>query len=270
MAGGRNGFHWDSIPLKKLRISASNVRQRDITADIDELTRSLELYGLQQPIVVQESAEDDLYEIVIGQRRYLAAKQLGWKEIDARVLTKPLDPYHAKIVSFSENVQRRDLAPRDKADVCKMMLDELGSVADVADELGISQPTVRKWLGYAAVPDELKKMVEAREITVPQAMTISQHVPSPRKAVSIARRMVDMRVPKSHRDRIVAAAEEMPDAPVDMIFTRAEEKKVEKRILIVLPAKWSRAMDRASRQLRLPPTDIARDAVIEWLETRRF
>lgn len=269
MPSGQNGFRPESIPLDRLVVSESNVRHRDPFAEIDELARSLELYGLQQPIVVQE-LNDGRYEILIGQRRFHAAKQLGWGRIDARVVTEPLDPFQAKIVSFSENVQRRDLAPRDKADVCKMMLDKLGSVSDVSRALGITEPTVRKWLGFWAVPDELKAMVDQRTISAPQAMTIAQHVPNEDKAVSIARRMVQMKAPKAHRDRIVAAAEEFPNAPVEMIFDRANEKRLEKRILVVLPEKWALAMDRASKALELEPTDIARDAVIEWLEVRRY
>ncbi len=267
--GHTNGFRPESIPLDRLVVSQSNVRHRDIVADIDELARSMELYGLQQPIVVQEIG-DGRYEIVIGQRRYLAAKQLGWERIDARVCTTPLNPFQARVVSFSENVQRRDLAPRDKADVCRLMLDELGSVRGVARHLGISEPTVRKWLGFAAVPDDLKAMVDAKEITAPQAITIAQHIADESKAVSIARRMVQIKAPKAHRDRIIAAIEEVPDGPVDVIFRRAEEKRLEKRILVVLPEKWALAMDRASRELELEPTDIARDAVIEWLEVRRY
>ncbi len=269
MSNGENGFRPESIPLDKLVVSEWNARHRDVIAGIDELARSLQLYGLQQPIVVQELA-GGRYEILIGQRRYLAAKELGWERIDARVVTTPLDPFRARVISFSENVQRRDLAPRDKADVCKQMLDQLGSVRAVARELGISEPTVRKWLGYAAVPENLKAMVDAREITAPQAITIAQHVPDEDKAVSIAQKMIEMKAPKAYRDRIVAAAEELPDAPVDMIFNRAEEKRFEKRILVVLPEKWALAMDRASRALQLEPTDIARDAVVEWLESRRY
>src|SRR5206468_1759979 len=98
------------------------------------------------------------YEILIGQRRYLAAKQLGWTHMPARVLSSSLDDLDAKILSLSENVQRRDLAPRDKADACVYLVGQLSSRQAVAQRLGVSEATVRRWLGYAAVPESLKAM----------------------------------------------------------------------------------------------------------------
>lgn len=183
MKDSQNGYRSEEIEVKKLAVSNSNVRRREITAGIKELAASMDQYGLQQPIVVQEVA-DDRYEIIIGQRRYWAAVELQWERIPARVRTQPLDPFQAKIVSFSENVRRRDLAPRDKADVCRMMLDELGSVTLVAQRLGIGEPTVRKWLGYYAVPEGLKRLVEQEKISVPMATRLAQYVPEESSAYS--------------------------------------------------------------------------------------
>src|SRR5207244_5520739 len=103
----------------------------------------IERHGLQQPIVVQR-VPGGKYEILIGQRRYLAYKQLRRKKIRAKIIATR-DPLAAKILSYSENVQRRDLAPRDKAEVCTYLLNELGSIRAVADEIGVSEQTVRKW-----------------------------------------------------------------------------------------------------------------------------
>lgn len=261
-------YSFVKLPLNKLVVSDSNVRKRDSIADVDELAQNMRLYGLQQPIVVQPMG--DRFEILIGQRRFLAAKDLGWTEIDARVRTHPLSDFDARVVSFSENVQRRDLAPRDKADVCQMMLDKLGSPAAVAKQLGVTEPTVRKWLGFAAVPEELKVMVEAKQLSVPTAMRLFQSVADNEKAVAIATRMIEMKAPKSHQKRIIAETEEAPGRPINTIFRRAEEARHEKRIYIILPDKWALAMDRASERLQTDASDIARDAVIEWLEVRRY
>ena len=126
------------IPLADLDISELNVRRREITADLDDLIQSLDRFGLQQPIVVMPKG--DRFSIVTGQRRYLAAKHLGWDEIHALVLAEPLDDVDATIISFSENIQRRELSAQDKADACSFLMERLGSVREVAKELGISQP----------------------------------------------------------------------------------------------------------------------------------
>lgn len=256
------------VPMDKLEISESNVRHRDITADLDSLAHSMQTIGLQQPIVVQEKGES--YEILIGQRRYLAAKQLRWNQIPARVVARHIDELEAKVLSFSENVQRRELSPRDKADACKYLLEKLGTVKEVADHLGVSEQTVRKWLQYAVVPDRLKSMVEADQITRQVATRIAQHVPDEARAAAIAQRIVDLKPSKPERDRILEAVEEFPDRSAEVILDRAQETRIRKEITFVLPERWAVAIDKAARELGADPTDIARSATIEWLEAREY
>ena len=75
---GTNGHSYDEIPLRQLFVSDPNVRHREVNADIDQLAQSMRRYKLQQPIVVQEKGTDSdglpRYEIIIGQRRFLAAQ----------------------------------------------------------------------------------------------------------------------------------------------------------------------------------------------------
>ncbi len=207
---------------------------------------------------------------MIGQRRYLAAKQLGWPDIYARITKEDLNEFDAKVASFSENVQRRDLSPRDKADTCLYLLERFQTPRAVAQYLGISEQTVRKWLGYAVVWEGLKELVDRRIITRAMAMRLFQHVPDEEKAIALGLRIGQMRPAKAHRDRILAAIEESPDSSVDAILRRADEKKYQIKITFVLPEKWALAIGRAAKHLEINPSDIARDATIEWLQMLRY
>lgn len=255
--------HYEQIPLLDLEISMSNVRRRETTADIDDLAFSMKQYGLQQPIVVQKRGEK--HEILIGQRRFLAAQLLGWDTIDARVLPQPLDELQAKIVSFSENAQRRDLSPKDKADVCSYLFNQLGSTRAVAEQLGVSETTVRRWLGYSGVPEPVKALVSNGSITRPTATRIWEAVPDEGRAVAIATRIAEMRPPAAQRGRILDAAEEYSDRPVDVIFRMAEEERTQREITFVLPPKWASALDRAMEETAREAADIAQEATIDWL-----
>lgn len=260
---------YDTVALDKLVISDSNVRRHAITADVDELARNIDMHDLQQPIVVWE--KDGKFEILIGQRRYLAAKQLGWKDIPARILDEPLDEMEAKVASFSENTLRRDLEPRDKADVCQYLYDNLGSsVRAVAEHVGVSEPTVRKWLGYAAVPEPLKVLVEEGGITRGQAQRLWAGVPDEAKAVEVGQLITEKKPPPQDQSRIITAAEELPSRSIETIIERAEELKTLVDIHFILPEQWSRAMDMASKRLDREASDIARDATIEWLDKAGF
>ena len=255
------------VALENLDISELNVRRREITADLDELASSLQEFGLQQPIVVEPKGER--FSIVIGQRRYLAAKQLGWERISAIVLPRSLDRVEAILYSFSENIQRRDLSAQDKADACLYLRAELGSVAAVAKALGVTQPTVRKWLGYAAVPEAIKGFVGSNGLTVPQAIRIAQNVDDEQTAIDIARRVAEKPV-KAERDRVLESVEELPGRSIETIFRRAEEKQHQKEITFVLSESSARAIDEAAQERSTEANEIAMTATIQWLQDNRY
>jgi len=267
-AAGESG-EYQKIPLDQIEIGESNVRRRDITVDLDGLAYSMDKFGLQHPIIVQPiNAISGKYEVVVGQRRYLAAKQLGWERIDTKIKEERLNEFDAKVLSFSENVQRRDLSPRDKSDTCSYLLDQLKSPRKIAEHLGITEQTVRKWLGYALVPEMLKRLVDRKLIKVSVAIRLAQFIPDEAKAIAIAMRIVG--APKTHIDRVLESMEESPESSVEAIFRRAEELKRRKKIIFILPEKWSYAMARAVDQLGMTPNEIARDATIEWLQMTRY
>ena len=255
------------IPLEALDISELNVRRREITADLDDLIQSLDRFGLQQPIVVMPKG--DRFSIVTGQRRYLAAKHLEWNTIPALVLEEPLDDVDATIISFSENIQRRDLSARDKADACFFLMERLGSVREVATELGISQTTVRKWLGYAGVPESVKAFVQPGKLTVSQATLISNTIGDEAIAVAVAEHLSNEPV-KANRDRILDSAKELPGRSASAIFRRAEELRTPTRILFELTESFARAMEEAANDTSTDANDLAKAATIQWLEDNRY
>lgn len=265
---GNRSNGYPRIPMDLLDISDDNVRKREITTDLDELVHSIDTIGLLQPIVVLPKG--DRYQIIIGQRRFLAAKQLNWPDIPARIETRDLNQLEMKVLSFTENIQRRELSARDKADSCRFLLDSLLTIRAVAQHLGITEQTVRKWIGYAAVPEGLKEMVEEKLITRPVAVRISQHVTDEQQAVDVARKFAEIRPVGEASARFLDAVEEFPDRPVSVIERRAEETRVQTEITFVLPERWANAINEASTEMDSQPNDIAKDATIEWLEQRRY
>ena len=255
------------LPLEEIDISEFNVRRREITADLDELARSLDRFGLHQPIVV--ARKGDRFAVVVGQRRYLAAKQLGWDQIPALLLSQPTERVQATILSLSENIQRRDLSARDKSDAFVSLREALGSVAAVAEAVGVTTQTVRNWLGYAAVPEPIKEFVQEGGLTRDQATRIVRHVEEPQAAVEIARRVSAAPV-KDQRERILESARELPGRPAATILRRAEQKQREKRITFVLPESSALAMEQAESELGTEASDIAMNATTGWLQDNGY
>ena len=255
------------LPMDELDLSEFNVRRREITANLDELAASLDQYGLQQPIVVAPKGER--FAVVVGQRRYLAAKQLGWENIPALVLSRSLERIEATIFSFSENIQRRDLSARDKADACSFLRQEFGSAHAVARTLGVSDQTVRKWLGFAAVPDSVKEFVRPKGLTVQQATSIAQNVEDEQIAIDIARRVAEMSL-KEDRARVLESVAELPGRSVETILRRAEEKHDQRVIHFILTESSAHAIDAAAQDHSTDAHEIAMSATIQWLQDNRY
>ena len=255
------------IKLSELDISPSNVRKQNVTADLDSLAASLQEFGLLQPIVVH--ASDGRYTIIVGQRRYLAARQLGWESIPAFVLNRPFDQEQSTILSLSENIQRRDLSARDQADACAYLLEQLGTISRVAEVLAISPTTVRRWLGYRAVPEPIKTFVDAGRLSRGQATRIASHVENEETAVAIAARVASENNPVL-RARVLESADELPGRSAETIFHRAEEKSRELRLTIHLPETAALAMGRASNVEQIEPEEIVLNATLQWLTDNRY
>ena len=255
------------LPLEELDISEFNVRRREITADIDELAESIGTFGLYQPIIV--TRKGDRYAVLIGQRRYLAAKQLGLDQIPALILTHTPERVQATVLSLSENVQRRDLSQQDKTDACVYLREQLETNQAVAEAIGVAPQTVRNWLGYAAVPEPIKEMVHIGGLSVQQATNITKSIEDEETAIEIARRVSDV-VVKEERDRILESAKELPGRSAGTILRRASEKRAEKRITFILPESSALAMERAENDRATEASDIAMSATTQWLQDNGY
>lgn len=88
--------------------------------ELEELSASIKLYGILQPLIVKKV--DSKYEIIAGERRWRAAKNIGLKEIP--VVVREYDAQKSKEISIIENIQRADLNPIEEAMAYKSLIDE--------------------------------------------------------------------------------------------------------------------------------------------------
>ncbi|MHC4400856.1 MAG: ParB/RepB/Spo0J family partition protein [Planctomycetota bacterium] len=258
-------FQYKPIPMENIEVSPENARKEDVDEGLDELVRSIDEIGLQQPIVVYK--HKGRFRVLIGQRRFLAFKRLGLEEIPALVRSIH-DKTQAAILSFSENIQRLDLGYRDKMRVAVLLLKELKTVAKVAERLGVSPQTVRNWLGYAGVPEGLKKLVDQGKISPTTARQISRSVPDERKAVEIARRVKEEPT-SDRRTMLIDTARQNPGKSVRVIADLAKKQKYSKVTLNLTP-RLAGALEAACRDYDSERSDIATAALEEWLGKRGF
>ncbi len=151
------------IELDKIVPNRYQPRREFSDDSIKELAETLDKNGLLQPIVVREDGEDH-YEIIAGERRYRAAKSLGWETIPA--IVKNMDDDQAASLALIENLQREDLNPIDEAKAYTnlMKLNDLTQTA-LAKDMGKSQSYVANKLRLLKLDDDVQKALIEGKIT---------------------------------------------------------------------------------------------------------
>jgi len=254
------------LPLDRIDVGLSNVRRTNLQEGIHDLASSIREIGVQQPVVVIKKG--DRYDLIIGQRRYLACRQLGLSEIPA-LITAVRNDTEAIVKSFSENIHRLDLDYRDKMQVANELVTKLGSVDEAAKHIGVSNQTIKNYLGYAAVPEAIKQMVDTGDLSAATAVSIAKNIPDEGKAVRIAKKIKE--TPRSEERRnIIDIARENPSKDIEGIVRAAKERSLMRKITIHVTPKVFEAIHLASKRYGTDREDVVKEAVVEWLQSKGF
>lgn len=135
------------------------------------LAASIEARGVLQPILVRRSQEAGRYTIIAGERRWRAAQRAGLHKIPA--LIKDVELGVSAEMALIENVQRVDLNPMEEADAYQRLSDLYGKKpTEIADAVGKSRSHVANMMRLTALPDEVRAMVMAGELTMGHARAL--------------------------------------------------------------------------------------------------
>ena len=133
--------------------------------NLDELTNSIKERGVIQPIIVRKSEDQrNKYEIIAGERRWLAAQNAGLHEVPV-VVTEAND---LKSLEFAivENVQRQDLNPIEEAQGYQRLINEFSYDQEkVARFIGKSRSHVTNCIRLLSLPREVTELVESNKIS---------------------------------------------------------------------------------------------------------
>ena len=156
--------------INKLSISdlVRNKYQPRKTIDkvnLDELTNSIRQRGIIQPIIVRKHKDrNSKYEIIAGERRWLAAQNAGLHEVP--VVITEADDLKALEFAIVENVQRHDLNSIEEALGYQRLMDEFSYDQEkVAKFIGKSRSHVSNCLRLLNLPDEVIKLIETNKLS---------------------------------------------------------------------------------------------------------
>lgn len=258
---------FENIALTKLEPSKLNVRTSKQEEDIQGLIDSIQEIGVQQPLVVVMNKEGVGYEVLIGQRRLIAARQLGLETVPC-IIRDRQNPDDMLILSFSENIHRRELEYDDKMAAAMKLLADLKDEDVVAKKLGVSRQTLRKYLGWSVVPKEIKAMVNQKRLNRNLAIRLAGTIDDAGKIKQLADKIVNS-AESELRNEIVVVASENPSESADEIERIAKARK-RKKLSVDLDQKIAEALEKASIDYVLGQNEIAEQAIEEWLKRRNF
>ncbi len=155
----------DIILLKVDQIVPNEYQPRTQFDDekIKELAQTLQTHGIIQPIIVRRK-DEELYEVIAGERRLRAAKFLKWETISA--IIRDLSDTETASIALIENIQREELSVIEEANAYEKLL-EMHSLTQeaLAQRLGKSQSTVANRIRLLTLPEVIQEGLIDKKIT---------------------------------------------------------------------------------------------------------
>ena len=172
------------IPVERIRPNPLQPRQTFVEDELAELAQSIREHGILQPVVVSRQPEEGAYQLIIGERRWRAARQAGLATIPA--LVRPTGSREALEIALVENLQRASLSPLETAEAYAALISEFGITQEqVAARVGKSRSAVANTLRLLNLATAAKKALAASAISEGHARALLQLTPD-RQLIALA------------------------------------------------------------------------------------
>ena len=176
------------IPVGSIEEGPNNLRRFYDQAALHQLGGSLNELGPLSPVIVQPKPHGK-YELLIGSRRWRAAKQAKQKTILAFVRTG-VDGRLGLLMALTENLQRKDLTPFEEAwGFLKLSKEYQMSQYEIAQRLSCPESYVRGRLQLLSLPEPVQKLVSEHQLNLAMVDTLAR-IGSPEDQVQFARTAV--------------------------------------------------------------------------------
>jgi ParB family transcriptional regulator, chromosome partitioning protein len=179
------------LPLTDIEVNPEQPRRAFEETELNELMQSLEQHGMLQPMVVMEKVGETGYQIIAGERRWRAAKQLGWTEVPCVVRSGVTGDKNRLELALTENVQRENLNPVEEAMGYKRLNQEYGmSHEEIGERVGKSRVAITNIIRILQLPAPIQKGLIEDKITVGHARAILM-IPDEEKQIRFYEHVVD-------------------------------------------------------------------------------
>lgn len=159
----------NQISISQLQTNPYQPRKIFDEAALQELSESIKEHGILQPIVVRKVGNQ--FELVVGERRFRAAKLAKMKEVPA--IVKDLNDQQMMELAILENLQREDLTPIEEAEAYQKLMEALSLTQEqLAFRLGKSRPHIANHVRLLALPEPVRQMISDKKLTMGHGRTL--------------------------------------------------------------------------------------------------
>jgi len=269
---GADGKRIVDINLSEIRVADENVRKHGADQELDDLAESIKAVGLLQPVVLRGPSGRGKYDLIVGQRRFLAHKKLGRKTIRA-VVHKSMSRDDAMIRSLVENMLRVELNHADAAKATTALFKRLGrDVKAVSKATGLSTRRVRQYVKIEELAsDETKRKLRDNEVEpadVQRALEAAKG--NIDKADDLLEMMQEYKLDNHQKARLREIGESRPSASARTIFEEALRPQVRTSVVVPLPERLRDGLETAAKQLRATWEQVAARALEYWLQRNGY
>ena len=162
----------NKVLIKDLTRNKFQPRRQFVKESLEELTNSIKEQGVIQPIVVRpDKSSSGKYEIIAGERRWLASQNAGLHEVPVVILD--VDDVKSLEFAIVENVQRKDLNPIEEARGYQRLVNDFGyNQEKLSQFIGKSRSYIANSLRLLSLPEDVLSMVEQENLTAGHARAL--------------------------------------------------------------------------------------------------
>ena len=180
----------NKVSINNLTRNKFQPRKHFDKESLEELSSSIREQGVIQPIVVRPNKSlEGKYEIIAGERRWLASQNAGLHEVPVVILN--VDDVKSLEFSIIENVQRQDLNPIEEARGYQRLIDEFSyNQEKLSKFIGKSRSYIANSLRLLSLPEEILSMVEKRNLSAGHARSLI----GLQNSVNIAKKIIEKKL----------------------------------------------------------------------------
>lgn len=159
----------EKIPVRDIKPNPYQPRKEFKKEALEELAESIKEHGVLQPVVVRKQGKG--YELVVGERRFRAAKMALQKEIPA--IIREFDQQQMMELAILENLQREDLTALEEAEAYQNLMENLNFTQEkLAQRLGKSRPYIANQVRLLSLPKDVQQLIAEQIITPGHGRTL--------------------------------------------------------------------------------------------------